>query len=237
MYTSMKNKKTSEAEFAELFLAQLHDLAIFKSYPVVFQEMITGTNGVPDAVLLSKKDQEVLLSFANKFPNLELTNAHAIVINKLYAKRFTKFESLLIKSGLSAPYLKKVLADLMRMDVIVSAETTKSFRLRSDFYLPYLELMSIEFKLDNWKSALRQALRYRAFSDKSFVVMPASKKKLLSQNADLFKKFGIGLALYDHVSGDIEILVKPKRTNVNALPSYTDTLGRILARSSELVIA
>lgn len=235
----MKNKKTSEAEFAELFLAQLHDLAIFKAYPVVFQEMITSSNGIPDAVLLSEKDQVTLQAFAKKFPNLELTNAHAIVISKLFPKRFTNIKSLTTKTGLSQQYISKVISDLSRLNVVEQSEDTssKSFRLNQKFYIPYLDLMSIEFKLDDWKSALRQALRYRAFSEKSCVVMPASKKKLLVQNADIFRNFGIGLALYDHETSRIEIIVKPRRFPVNTRPSYADTVGRLVSRSGYAQVA
>lgn len=55
------------------------------------------------------------------------------------------------------------------------------------------EIISIEAKLKNWKRALRQAYRYKSFSEESYVFMDESYIGSPLKNIDEFKKYNIGL--------------------------------------------
>ena len=58
-------------------------------------------------------------------------------------------------------------------------------------------IISIELKLKNWKRALKQAFKYRSFSNESFVVMDEASIKFVSKKLDLFIKSNIGLASFN----------------------------------------
>lgn len=58
-------------------------------------------------------------------------------------------------------------------------------------------IISIELKLKNWKRALKQAFKYRSFSNESFVVMDDASIKFASKKLDLFIKSNIGLASFN----------------------------------------
>lgn len=70
------------------------------------------------------------------------------------------------------------------------------------------KIISIEYKLRNWKQALRQAYRYKSFSEESYVVIDKSYLKKPRENLDAFAKFNIGLAAVD--KDNVEIYYKPK---------------------------
>lgn len=55
------------------------------------------------------------------------------------------------------------------------------------------EIISIEAKLKNWKRALRQAYRYKSFSEESYVFMDETYISSPLKNIEEFKKYNIGL--------------------------------------------
>ena len=57
-------------------------------------------------------------------------------------------------------------------------------------------IISIELKLRNWKRALKQAFRYRSFSNESFVVIDKAHSRPAYENRDTFIHYNIGLASF-----------------------------------------
>lgn len=70
-------------------------------------------------------------------------------------------------------------------------------------------IVSIEYKLKNWKQAMRQAYRYQSFSSETYVVLDKAYINSAKNNIDMFKKFNIGLAAAEH--GKIEFYFKPRK--------------------------
>jgi len=69
--------------------------------------------------------------------------------------------------------------------------------------------IAIEAKLKDWKRALKQAYRYKWFSDRSYVCLPSINIKPATSNIDFFKQMQVGLI---SVSKDREfhIIYNPK---------------------------
>jgi len=65
-------------------------------------------------------------------------------------------------------------------------------------------IISIELKLKNWKGALKQAFRYRSFSNESFVILDESSINLGLKNLESFKRYNIGLGTF---SGENEFRI------------------------------
>lgn len=58
-------------------------------------------------------------------------------------------------------------------------------------------IVSFELKLKNWKQALKQAFRYRNFSNDSIVILDEDVIQLALNNMDFFKKYNIGLGSFN----------------------------------------
>lgn len=69
----------------------------------------------------------------------------------------------------------------------------------------YINVVSFELKLTDWRTAIIQAFRYRSFSNKVYVVMPEDTVKRAVAHTDQFDQYGIGLASF--ASGKLTVLV------------------------------
>lgn len=79
-------------------------------------------------------------------------------------------------------------------------------------------VVSIEYKLKNWKQAIKQAYRYKSFSYEAYVVLDMEFSESAKRNIETFTKFNIGLGA---VSNDgIEFFYKPNRSK-----PFNDTLS------------
>jgi DNA-binding MarR family transcriptional regulator len=69
--------------------------------------------------------------------------------------------------------------------------------------------IAIEAKLKDWRRALKQAYRYKWFSERSYVCLPSTNIKPATSNLDFFKQMQVGLVSVCKDSG-INILYDPK---------------------------
>lgn len=70
-------------------------------------------------------------------------------------------------------------------------------------------LVTVEFKLDNWKHAVRQAKDHALGADQAYICLPS--RKVDSEIQRYVKKSGVGLAIYYSKLG-IRFLIKPQRS-------------------------
>ena len=71
-----------------------------------------------------------------------------------------------------------------------------------------ISIVSFELKLKNWRQAIKQAFRYKSFSNISYVVLSTKSVNAATNNIELFKRYNIGLARFD-TDNNFEILHKP----------------------------
>ena len=70
--------------------------------------------------------------------------------------------------------------------------------------------IAFEMKLSNWKRALIQAYKYRAFSEYSYVILDNAHINPAIKNIEMFQTSNIGL-LSININGDIEKHYKPRK--------------------------
>lgn len=70
-------------------------------------------------------------------------------------------------------------------------------------------IMAFEMKLRNWKRALSQAFKYRAFSNLSFVVVDSDHSAPAIDNIRLFQRVNVGLLSLDD-EGNIRSHFSPR---------------------------
>lgn len=73
-----------------------------------------------------------------------------------------------------------------------------------------ISIVSFELKLKNWKTASKQAFRYKSFSDVSYVILPQTLINTALKNIEYFKKYNIGLALFSNKK-ELNIIHKPNQ--------------------------
>lgn len=106
-------------------------------------------------------------------------------------------------------------------DFIILEKTNETERL----------IVSIELKLFNWKRALKQAFRYKTFSNLVVVILDENKIMSALKEIDQFRHFNIGLASFNN-NNEITIYFYPHVENpyserlVNKLLSSVEPLSR-----------
>lgn len=93
---------------------------------------------------------------------------------------------------------------------LVVLQNKKNGRIRS---------LAFEMKLSNWKRALIQAYRYRAFAERTFVVLDHSKISPAKKHIEKFKKSKVGLISVDN-AGNIVIHYFPNKEKPYSSPMH-----------------
>lgn len=75
-----------------------------------------------------------------------------------------------------------------------------------------ISIISFELKLTNWKRAVKQAFRYKSFSNIAYVVLSPISVNAALNNIEMFERYNIGLAKFDK-DNYFEILHKPISDN------------------------
>jgi len=167
-------------------------------------EFNTG-NGVADLVFSTKLSEESL--FFKDYGTMSL------FVN-LFKKNKKVRTDLLNNGQYDKIKLKKLLKQLEFEDYIyfegLEIKTTRNYKPHTN------NLISIEAKLKDWKSGFYQALRYKFFSEKSYLAFP--KCGIHRVDIELLKNHNIGLIAVDNEK--IDFILKPKSEKPQDKISY-----------------
>jgi hypothetical protein len=130
------------------------------------------------------------------------------------------------RSGVAIATFRHWLVELIKAG-LVSDLGDGRYVLGPQFALPQIEICSFEFKLDNWKRAFYQAKRYRTFSHRVFVVMPAGMVRRVNGTLEHFRKFNVGLIAHDADGRSERILPSVKREPISRT-GFIRALGMLL---------
>lgn len=85
-------------------------------------------------------------------------------------------------------------------------------------------ITTIEFKLSDWRSALKQARDHSMGADKAYICLPNSRKNLSAELISAVKDTGVGLMLYNKDSVDpLEVVIQPM-SNLLRWSIWTESL-------------
>jgi hypothetical protein len=157
------------------------------------------------------------------------------VLSALRGKKTLGEEELRSMVGVSLAVLRKAIRNLVGAALVISL-AERLYRLARHVSFPKVEICAFEMKLDNWKRALYQSTRYRGFSHRVFVVMPACAPKSVVENKAIFAKMGIGLMTHA-TDGSTKVLVRPSKKNPRSGHQSLMALGLLLSRGSGLRLA
>lgn len=154
--------------------------------------------------------------------NIPLTKTQADVLSNIAAARIVGYLhknsirtlSYLIKnSGYTEEYILSVIAKLKSTNIINEPKNNR-YIINQQFEFPKLVFNSYEVKLTDWQKAISQAIKNKAFSSESYIVMPERIAKKLSVNKkNYFLSYNIGLIAVN--KNNFKILIKPKTIKNN----------------------
>ncbi len=116
------------------------------------------------------------------------------LLSKLRVRRSDDVSGLKKTTGLSEKVIRVQLASLSKLGIAQKTRTGR-YRLSPDYRVPRVEIWAFEAKTHDWRRALYQALQYRGFAHRIYVLMPVDRARLLRRQAKVFRQFGIGVLL------------------------------------------
>lgn len=157
----------------------------------------------------------VITNYKSNNPSLNLPNIFKANPEKLMVKRFLRnFESFPInnikpkKRFIIKEYEQQGygIADLVCIDHAKNKNSKNKISEKK-------YVISFEFKINNWKKALSQAIRYKYYSNLTIVVLPPAKRNNYEKYIEAFKEYNIGLWVFDNENKKIDNLFTPKYSN------------------------
>ncbi|HEY4515592.1 MAG TPA: hypothetical protein VJH67_00155 [Candidatus Paceibacterota bacterium] len=131
------------------------------------------------------------------------------LLNLIGKEKKVSFDDIVYITKSPEKKIRSALSSLMEEEFIIYR---KGHYISHKKYQDILtDSVAIEAKLHNWKQALKQAYRYKWFSNKSFVFLPYENIKIPSENIEIFKKYNVGLASVSRDRG-IEVIYTPVET-------------------------
>ena len=224
----------NEESLTELFASLVWDAIPRKNgckHPLVMRE-VDCNRGRADIVCAVSHDNNFDLHKASHLGIAlsEFTKACILSwLNKSSLRTETYIQEM---TGLGQKTIRKHLRGLIEAG-LVDTTTSGLFRLAKSFALPNIEIWSFEVKLHDWKRAIYQALRYRGFSHRIIVVMPAGNSKIPTKNINLFREMNIGLMSIDQ-HGKLEFIEKPLREKPSSKKHYLYALGQVISEFCRL---
>ncbi|NCU33126.1 MAG: hypothetical protein EOM23_09400 [Candidatus Moranbacteria bacterium] len=176
---------------------------IFKT-DYIITEFSSG-NGIADLVFTTEMNDEDL--FLNDYALMSL------FVNLFQQKKHLNTKQLQ-KSSIDKTRLKNLLTHLEINDFI--GYDGEKIVLNRKYKAHTRNLLSVEAKLNDWKSGFYQALRYKFFSHQSYLAYP--EKYTHRVDLDLLKEHNIGLISVGHDT--IKFISKPKTEKPKDLTSY-----------------
>lgn len=228
VFTMSKTK--IEEKFAIDFLKSDAAKKLLQGYEFI-RELETPF-GIPDVVFFKGELINETHYLIKAIRRMNYSPSYAKVITNLNKRNSSSIEYLISRTGLSSNYLNKILQDLTRNNI--ATITRERYKLSPHIKIPAAHYISIEFKIHDWRKALTQAHRHRAFASRCWVVMPDSKHRLLKEKVGYFDRLGISVATYSTSSKKIKKVTATQSYKARSNYSSVDVLSRI-ARSSNLI--
>ncbi len=156
----------------------------FKKDLEIIQELELPT-GYPDILAISfKKNSESFTNFDH------FNKEHLKVLHYLYSFKVSSSEDISSRLLIKPKTVDKILIDLLDAELVWSkGDRFKTKALSKIFNVD--KIIAIEAKIQDWRSAVSQAINNTWFASDSYILIPEKKNNQLI--AEYAKNFGIGV--------------------------------------------
>jgi len=127
------------------------------------------------------------------------------------------------RCGVSERTFRGLLHELLAAELVAEVGAGR-YVLGPRFAEPQMEICSFEFKLYNWRRAFQQAKRYRTFSHRVYVVMPAATIRRVAGHMETFARFNVGIISHDQ-DGTTRRLLLSRKTQPASRAGFIRAMG------------
>lgn len=131
------------------------------------------------------------------------------------------------RAGVAETTFRRWMAELLEHELVYETQSGRFVLADDRIIWPSLEICAFEFKLEDWKRALYQAKRYRTFSHRVYVVLPAERWSRVENNLEMFSNFNIGLILH-YDDGESERVLYSRKENPKSKANFIRAIGMLL---------
>jgi hypothetical protein len=196
--------KISEFEFARLFIENWINLKNDSSF-IKIQEL-NIRYGKPDLLVMEGDTYKKIL---HEYSSLRDKDVSKVVSLLLYSD--LSFDSILDKLPVKRGKLQLCLDRLLSLRLVDYKDAKFHLKL-DDVDQIGAGITAYEFKLNDWKQALTQAIKYKITIPEVTIVMPKNKERVLLNNISYFKKNKVSIAVYSESDNLLKSLYRTTKT-------------------------
>lgn len=178
--------------------------------------------GCPDFIALSQQKNKARFSIPK---NLFAVSCEILSVLKPVASRSLQY---LMKHTRCSGYLLNKTLCLLEDNNLVKKANTETYVLGDVFSSQNNELTVFELKLRGHRKAIFQAQQSKNYACRSLIVVPPGQTRCYDKYSVLMNRWGIGLAAFDPVTGNFNVVRKARKTKPLSNYDYMNTLLRIL---------
>lgn len=171
-----------EVKIEDAIVQQIPDLFLSDRRPAWMAGSLPLGASMPDLVIVSCDPQISILA------NFEMPDAY--ILSYLRSVGRARIDTISERIGSPKEKILRCLNELVEANAVLAHSNTYSLSPNCRDILP--EIITVEAKVKNWKSAVEQAVRNRIFAHKSFVAL-LTKVAERVRTEPIFSRFGIGL--------------------------------------------
>lgn len=219
----------TETQLTDAFLAGISDGHSLEP-PCVLHDIVREMDcqkGRPDLVASWCRVDD--LSIDSSILALALSKRSLAYVLSLLSTTATRTrESMIACANLSGSTLDRALRELEEYGFVL-AQGRHRYLLSPQIAGIDWYLSAFEVKLNNWKRALSQALSYQAFAQYATVVVAEPWSRRAERQANIFRKFKVGLVVVDSMEGTMRNVVSPGRIEPRSRFHHYYAVGSFLS--------
>ncbi|MFV2044889.1 MAG: hypothetical protein ACC700_16845 [Anaerolineales bacterium] len=139
-------------------------------------------------------------------------------------------QTLVDRTGLSMRMVRRSLRVLEEIGFVME-QSRDSYGLLPRASEVDVELWAFEIKLSNWRRALYQALQYKAFAHRAFVVVPEDWSHRFEKRSALFSTHEIGLIALDTDTGKLRMITSSGYREPSSKDHHLYALSKFVSRA------
>jgi len=178
--------------------------------------------GRPDFIALSQQKSKAKLSIPK---NLVTVSCEILSVLKPVSSRSIPY---LMKYTRGSELLLRKTLCLLEDNNLVKKANAETYVLGDVFSSQNNELTVFELKLRGHRKAVFQAQQSKNYACRSLIVVPPGQTRCYDKYSVLMNRWGIGLAAFDPVTGNFNVVRKARKTKPLSNYDYMNTLLRIL---------
>jgi predicted transcriptional regulator len=178
---------------------------------VSLEEFSCGT-GISDLTIFTI-DNKILSEQSKSREKQPITSKNQIhVFLALLTNKYVSVSEIMEKVNINNKHtVQTILARLVKNKLVIN-KGKKYKAVKNTIFNSSENIIAIEAKVRNWKSGIRQAMRYKEYADYSYLAIYEKHISACLKNIKIFKKLGIGLI---GVSDDgVKVYLKASLSNM-----------------------